>query len=183
MSVTTGLIQGPARVYTAAVGATLPTSSDIASLKAGSLSGWSFLGRTTEPVVVTDTPTLVEARSQQTSRALDFAISAWETSFSTTLRDIDAQVVADLIHGTVAGDTVYPGLRGRAQSHSYAIVGPWDGGECLIVVERAVVENGLELPFNNEEYSTVEFTIRVLEGDNLEGGYELYVVLGGDEEA
>lgn len=176
-SVTTGLIQGPGRVYIAADGTTLPSQSDLAALKAGTLAGWSSLGRTTEPVTVTDTPSLVEARSQQTSRLLDVAISGWETSITTTLRDIDADTVAALVHGGVTGDTISAGTRGTAQKFAFAIIGPWDGGECMIVVERGVVANGLELPFNNEEFSTVEFTIQVLEGATIEQGYEVYVIL------
>lgn len=181
-SVTTGLIQGPGKIYIAPAGTTLPGQSDLTALKAGSLAGFSFLGRTTEPVTVTDEPSLVEARSQQTSRLLDVAISGWETSISTTLRDIDEDTVAALLHGATAGDTVFAGLRGATQKFVFAIVGPWDGGECLIVVERGVVANGLELPFNNEEFSTVEFTIQVLEGSEIEQGYEIYIIVGAPDD-
>jgi hypothetical protein len=183
-SVTTGLIQGPGKIYIAPAGTTLPGQSELAALKGGSLAGWSFLGRTTEPVSITDEPQLVEARSQQTSRLLDVAISGWETSITTTLRDIDEDTVAALLHGATAGDTVFAGLRGATQKFAFAIVGPWDGGECLIVVERGVISNGLELPFNNEEFSTVEFTLQVLEGYEIEQGYEIYIIVGevnGDE--
>jgi hypothetical protein len=182
-SVTTGLIQGPGKLYVAPAGTALPGQSDITNLKAGTFPGFSFLGRTTEPVVVTDEPQLVEARSQQTSRLLDVAISGWETSITTTLRDIDEDTLSNLLHGAATGDTVFAGLRGATQKFSFAVVGPWDGGECLIVVERGVVSNGLELPFNNEEFSTVEFTIQVLEGDVIEQGYEIYISFGdGDDE-
>ena len=183
-SVTTGLIQGPGKIYIAPAGTALPGQPDLSALKNGSLAGWSFLGRTTEPVTVTDEPQLVEARSQQTSRLLDVGISGWETSISTTLRDIDEDTVAALLHGATAGDTVFAGLRGATQKFAFAIVGPWDGGECLIVVERGVVANGLELPFNNEEFSAVEFTVQVLEGDEIEQGYEIYIIVGevDDEE-
>lgn len=175
-SVTAGLIQGPGKVYIAPVGTTLPGQANIAALKAGTFAGFSFLGRTTEPVVLTDEPQLVEARSQQTSRLLDVGISGWETSLSTTLRDIDEETVAALVHGSVVGDTISAGTRGSAQKFAFAIVGPWDGGECLIVVERGVVANGLSLPFDNEEFSTVEFTVQVLEGHVIEQGYEAYIV-------
>jgi hypothetical protein len=181
-TVTAGLVRGPARIYTAPVGTTLPGIEDIATLKAGTFAGFNLLGRTTEPVVITDEPTIVEAFSQQTSRVLDHAVSQWDTTIETTLRDINLATLADLTHGTVAGDTLLPGLRGRAPSHSYAIVGPWDGGECLIVVERATVQNGLELPFDNTEYSALPITIKVMEGNTLEAGYEVYITVGGDEE-
>lgn len=183
-NVSTGLIQGPAKIYTAPIGTALPSAGTLAALKAGELPGWSFLGRTTEPVVVTDEPQLVEARSQQTSRLLDVAISGWETSVTTTLRDIDGAVLSDLLHGTLAGDTVFAGIRGATQKHAFAVVGPWDGGECLLVVERGVIANGLELGFNNEEFSTLEFTVQVLEGNEIEQGYEIYIIVGevnGDE--
>lgn len=182
MTVTTGLIQGPGKVFIAPVGSTLPNSGNLAALEAGSFAGFSFLGRTTEPVVVTDEPQLVEARSQQTSRLLDVGISGWETSVSTTLRDISQETVANLIHGVSVGDTVLAGQRGPAQTHSFAIVGPWDGGQCLIVVERAVISNGLELPFNNEEFSAVEFTLQVLEGNTIVSGYEIFIVMDGADE-
>lgn len=181
-SVTAGLIQGPGKVYIAPAGTTLPGQDDLAALKAGEFAGFSFLGRTTEPVTVTDEPQLVEARSQQTSRLLDVGISGWETTVSTTLRDIDEDTISALLHGAVTGDTVFAGLRGATQKFAFAIVGPWDGGECLIVVERGVVANGLELPFNNEEFSTVEFTVQVLEGNEIEQGYEIYISFGEVED-
>jgi hypothetical protein len=181
MAVTTGLVQGPARIYVAAPGTALPTDADVAALKAGTFPGFEFVGRTTEAVTLTDTPELVEATSQQTSRAIDYAIVSWETTVETTVRDVTLANIVKLMHGLQSGDTALPGVAGPTAKLSFAIVGPWDGGESMIVIERGVLENGLELAFNKEEFSTLPMTIKVLEGDQLPAGYEISVIVGGGD--
>lgn len=174
---TTGLVQGPARIFVAATTAALPDDTDLSALKAGTLEGWTEVGHTTAAVTLTDTPSLVEAKSQQSSRVLDYAISEWDTTIATTIRSITAGNLARALHGDSTSSEVTPGVAGATAKAAFAIVGPWDGGESLIVVERGVVENGLELAFDKENYSELPLSIKVLEGDTIAAGYAIYAVV------
>lgn len=98
-AVTTNLVQGPARLFVAAANATLPGASDLDELKAGTLTGWTEVGHTTAAVTLTDTPTLVEANSQQAARTLAVAVSRWETQIETTVREVTLENIRlSLIH-------------------------------------------------------------------------------------
>jgi hypothetical protein len=175
MSNTTGLVQGPARIFVAPAGTTLPDEGDLAALKAGSFAGFTEVGHTTAAVTITDAPTMVEATSQQSSRVLDFAISAWDTTVATTVRSVTAANLARALHGTATSGTVNAGTAGATTKLAFAIVGPWAGGESLIVIERGVIENGLEMAFDKENFSELPLSIKVLEGNTHEAGYAIYV--------
>ena len=176
-AVTTNLVQGPARLFAAAANATLPGASDLDELKAGILTGWTEVGHTTAAVTLTDTPTLVEANSQQAARTLAVAVSRWETQIETTVREVTLENIRKAVHGTVASGVLTPSASTIAEVAKFAIAGPWSGGdECLIVVEFGVVSSGLSVSFDRENFAEVPMTIRVLEGSTLPAGYKVTVV-------
>jgi len=176
-AMTTNLVQGPARIFVAASGATLPTASNLAALKAGTFTGFSEVGHTTSAVTLTDTPTLVEATSQQAARTLAVAVSRWETSIETTVREITLENIRRATHGTTGAGVINPSASSSAEVLKFAIVGPWAGGdECLITVEFGVISSGLSVSFDRENFAQVPLTIRVLEGTTLPAGYRVTVV-------
>jgi hypothetical protein len=176
-AVTTNLVQGPARIFVASSGAVLPVAADLADLKTGELTGWTEVGHTTAPVTLTDTPSLVEATSQQAARTLAVAVSRWETTLETACREVTLEAIRRTAHGSVASGTLTPSSSTAAEVLSFAIVGPWSGGdECLIVVENGVVTSGVNLTFDRENYTEVPMSIRVLEGSTLPSGYKVTVV-------
>jgi hypothetical protein len=176
-AVTTNLVQGPARIFFAASGSTLPAAADLAALKAGTLEDWTEVGHTTSAVTLTDTPTIVEANSQQAARTLAVAVSRWETTLETTCREVTLEAIRRAAHGAVNAGTLSPSSTTAAEVLSFAIVGPWSGGdECLIVVENGVVTNGVSMAFDRENYTEVPMTVRVLEGATLPAGYKVSVI-------
>lgn len=176
-AVTTNLVQGSARIFAAASNATLPGAADLADLKAGELTGWTEVGHTTSAVRLTDTPTLVEANSQQAARTLAVAVSRWETQIETTCREVTLENLRKVLHGTTGTGVVNPSASTTAEVLKFAIVGPWSGGdEVLVTVEFGVVSSGLNVAFDRENYTEVPLTVRVLEGDTLPAGYKVTVV-------
>lgn len=178
MAVTSNLIQGPARIFVASVGTTLPANDvDAASLLAGTFTGWSEVGHTTAGVQLVDTPTIVEARSQQAGRMLDAAVSQWDTTITSTAREVTLANLARLVHESVSGSAVDGGSNKAATKVSIAIVGPWgDGADCMIVAERAAFTSGLDMTFSSESYTELPFTITVLEGVTLPNAYRVYAL-------
>jgi len=176
-AVTTNLVQGAARIFVATSGTTLPGAADLADLKINDLAGWTEVGHTTAPVTLSDTPTLVEATSQQAARALAVAVSRWETTLETACREVTLEAIRRAAHGSVTSGVLTPSSSTAAEVLSFAIVGPWAGGnECLIVVENGVVTSGVNLAFDRENYTEVPMSIRVLEGATLAAGYKVIVI-------
>lgn len=176
-AVTSNLIQGSATIYVAAAGTDLPTAGDLAALVAGDLSGWAGVGHTTAPVTLTDTPTLVEATSQQAARTLAVAVSRWETTVETTCREVTLEAIRRAAHGSATSNSVNPSAGTAAEVLSFAIVGPWAGGETvLITVEHGVVDNGINMAFDRENYTELPLSIKVLEGEALPAGYRVSII-------
>lgn len=176
-AVTTNLVQGPARIFVASSTATLPVAADLVALKAGTFTGWNEVGHTTSAVTLTDTPTIVEANSQQAARTLAVAVSRWETTLETSCREVTLEAIRRAAHGSVNSGALTPSSSTAAEVLSFAIVGPWSGGdEVLIVVENGVVTNGVAMSFDREAYTEVPLTVRVLEGDVLPAGYKVTVI-------
>lgn len=175
MAVTENLVQGAARIYVAAVGATLPVPADLEDLATGVLEGWTSVGHTTTGVTLRDEPETVEATSQQAGRKLDVAVQSWTTTIESAAREATLANLANLTHSSVDTGTVSAGSNGATPKFSVAIVGPWgDGGTCLIVAERCVFTSGLTLEFSSASFIELPFTIEVLEGSTLPNAYKVY---------
>ena len=176
-AISTKLVQGPARLFVAATSAALPGSGDYDELELGTFAGWTEVGHTTSAVTLTDTPTLVEANSQQSSRVVAVAVSKWDTQIETTVREITMQNISRALHGAIAGQDVNPAATTAAQVAHYAIVGPWSAGDkCLIVVEFGVISSGLKVSFDRENYMDIPMTIKVLDGTTLPAGYKVTII-------
>jgi len=176
------LIQGPGHIYVAPYGTALPAAADLASLMAGTLSGWSSVGETTAAVDIVDTPTWVKATSQQQARDLDASISAIATTVKTTLREVTEARLSDLIRGTMTtgtnADSFAPAGIGPAPKFSLVVVGPWPGGQSVaLVAERVIYSAAQTLSFDNTKYTevAVEFEILTPSDSGPVGGYTVYV--------
>jgi hypothetical protein len=170
--ITRGLIQGPATIFTADFGASLPTRENLAALTAGQLNGWTSRGRTTEGVNLTDTPEVTRAESDQALRTEAVSIVKWETVFETVCREVTAANIALATHGEVTADGVRPNTDGRVRELSVAMVGPGpDGTQTLIVVERAFITNGASLTFSRANYGELPLNFEVLEPVATAHGY------------
>jgi hypothetical protein len=180
MATADNLLQGPARVYIAAAGTTLPDDGDIAALATGDLTGWTYAGDTTAPVTLKDTPSYSRAMSQQHARVLDVHVTEIVTTIETTMREVTVTRLKDAIRGTVTTDgdvsVVAPSGLGAVPKFACAIVGPWPGGTALVSVERAAFIDSQELTWDSQKATEVPVKIEVLEGDTVEGGYTVYVV-------
>lgn len=173
------LVQGAAEIFVSTQSTpTFPaTALDIADLRAGAFAGWTSIGRTTDSVKLVDTPTLVEAKSQQSARTEAIAVSEWETTIETTCREITLANLSRLVHGSNTSTELTPGNGGLAPTIAIAIVGPWQPGkETLTVVEFGVVESGLDIAFDKGEFSSLPLKVRVLQGDNFPSGYQVTVI-------
>jgi hypothetical protein len=148
---------GPARIFVADAGTALPTRSNLTALKGGTFSGWSELGHTASAITLTETPNVVTVTSQQAGRPLDAYISSYDTHVVTTLRETTAGNVALAFRGTVTGTTVKAGDHKRVPVKAVVIVGPWHGGDEVIITAGRVslaaetnlafdAENGTEIP-------------------------------------
>lgn len=176
-AITTKLVQGPAQLFVAPTSAALPDANTYDDLEAGTLANWTSVGHTTSAVVLTDTPSLVEANSQQAARTVAMAVSKWETMIETTVREITVQNIASAMMGAVAGQDINPASTTLAKTAHVAIVGPWAGGDkCLVVVEFGVVTSGLKIAFDRENYMDIPLTIKVLEGTTLPAGYKVTII-------
>ncbi len=176
-TIDTGLIQGPAQLFVRTAGETLPLAADVPALKAGTFTGWEGVGRTTAAVTLKDTPSLVEAKSQQSSRVEAVGVSSWDTTVESTLRQVTLDRLALAIHGLADAETVSPNASGVAAVSAFAFVGPWGTESVLVVVERGTVASGLTVAFDRENFSEIPLTIQVLEGDTLPAGYKIYVTV------
>lgn len=176
-AISTKLVQGPARIFVSATSAALPDGSTYDELEAGTLQGWTEVGHTTSAVTLTDTPSLVEANSQQSARTVAVAVSKWDTSIETTVREITVQNISLALHGALAGQDINPSASTTAQVGHYALIGPWAAGDkCLVVVEFGVVSSGLKVSFDRENYMDIPLTIKVLEGTTLPAGYKVTII-------
>jgi hypothetical protein len=179
--ITSGLIQGPARIFTAQFGSALPTRSDVSALVSGGLSGWSSRGRTTEGVNLVDTPELVRAESDQALRSEAVAVSRWETVFETVCREVTASNLALAMHGMETFGGVQPNVSGLVRELSVAMVGPGPGGtQTLIVIERAFINNGAQVTFSRQSYSELPLNFEVLEPVTTAYGYTVDFVEPND---
>lgn len=177
MAVTENLIQGAGRIFVAPFGSTLPVAADLADLKAGTFTDFTDVGHTTSGVRVEDTPSTVEARSQQAARVLDSATASWDTRITSTAREVTLAMIAKLANSTVSSATVSGGTNTVSPKFSVAIVGPWgDGADCMIVAERCTMASGLQLEFSSESFTELPFTLTVLEGVTLVNAWKLYEI-------
>ena len=178
MTTSSNLIQGSALLFAAPVGTDLPTVSDLSALVAGSLTDWTTLGQTTKAVELIDTPTFVDAMSQQSLRPLAKAISSAKTTVKTGLREITIQRLVEFSRGVAAPSTgevtVTPGGIGIVPELSLAMVGPWSGGgTCLFVAERVVYDAAQTLSFDVSKFLELDVEFEVLESSTLVGGYKI----------
>lgn len=180
MATADNLLQGPAKLFIAAAGTTLPDDGDIATLTGGTLTGWTYAGDTTTAVSLKDTPSYSRATSQQHARVLDIHVTEVTTTIETTMREITVERLKDAIRGTVTVDgdvsVVAPSGLGAVPKFALAIVGPWPGGTALVSVERAAFIDSQELSWDSQKATEVPVKIEVLEGSTVEGGYTVYVV-------
>lgn len=173
------LVQGAAELYVSTSSTpTFPVdAADVADLRAGDFSGWVGVGRTTDAVKLMDKPTMVEAKSQQSARVEAMAVSEWETTIETTCREVVLSTIANLVHGSATSTELTPGVAGAAPVIALAIVGPWQpGSTSLTVVEFGVIDSGLELSFDKNEFSSVPLKVRVLQGSELPSGYKVTIL-------
>ncbi len=176
-AISTKLVQGPARLFVAATSAALPDSGSYDEMEAGTLAGWTEVGSTTTAVVLNDMPSIVEANSQQTARTVAVAVSKWETTIETTIREITLQNISRSLLGSIAGQDINPSSSTASQVAHFAIVGPWSAGDkCLVVVEYGVITSGLKVSFDRENYMDIPVTIKVLQGNTLPAGYKVTII-------
>lgn len=180
MSAIDNLLQGPASIFVAAVGTSLPSVDDIADLEAGTLSGWSAVGETTAATMLKDSPQYVRANSQQRTRALDVFVSEVTTTIETTAREVTAARMRDMVRGTSETTegvtTVTPGGIGPVPKFSVCLLGGWPGGSALVVVERAAFVDGQEMAWDTSKVTEVPLKVEVLTGDELgDAGYAIYL--------
>lgn len=179
--ITSGLIQGPARIFTAEFGTPLPTRTDLGLLVTGQLNGWSSRGRTTEGVNLVDSPELVRAESDQALRTEAVAVSRWETVFETVCREVTSANLALAMHGFELPGGVTSNADGSVRELSVAMVGPGpQGTQTLIVIERAFINNGAQVSFSRQSYSELPLNFEVLEPAATVFGYTVEFVEGAD---
>jgi hypothetical protein len=164
---TDNLLIGAAKLYVATAG-TAATGTNIAALKAGTATGWTYLGETTAGISLTDSPEFARATSQQSARTLDVAVTRLTTTLTTTLREVTDTALTTWLRGTAATaggvTTVTPGELGSVPKFAIAVVGPWPGGDALVAAPRCAYIGSRELGFSSEEYTEVEVEIEVLDG-------------------
>lgn len=170
------LIIGAGRILVAAAGSSLD-NLDVPGIIAGTVpAGWTDLGHTTAAVTLTDAPNYVMAKSQQSARTLDVAVSEIETNITTTLRQVTADKLASFINGVNAGGTITPGGIGSVPKFAVALVGPGpQGGTTLLSAPRCVYTGERAIAFDVENYTEVAVTIEILD-DETTGGYTIYTV-------
>lgn len=164
MSARENVTIGPAMVYVAPAGTSLPTREDLADLKDGTLSAWTAVGHTAAPVQITETPNVVTVTSQQAGRPLDAYIASYDTHFVTSLRETTSANLALSFRATVEGNDLSSGSPKRVPVKAIAIVGPWHGNdEVLITAGRVALAADASLNFDSENGSEIPVDFVVMD--------------------
>ena len=166
------LFQGPAHIFTAAVGTTLPGASDVDALLGGSLTDWATIGETTAATEIIDTPNFVMATSQQQLLPIEQAVSSTATTLTTTIREISTQRLADFCRGTgedgaadgsiPAHSVITPGGIGPVPVISLALVAKRPDFTILWIAERVVYSAAMTIGFDSTKYTEVPVEFKVM---------------------
>ena len=164
---------GPAHIFIGTAG-DLVDELDIVALESDTgLAGWTHLGQTTEAVEISDSKTFAEARSEQSSRTLDVAISARSTMVKSTLRELQVGTLASILHGTATTTSnvtdIAPQGLGPVAKFAVAAVGSWPGGRMLWVAPRCVYKGDFSISKSTQGFDTIPFEIEVLETSAVPG--------------
>jgi hypothetical protein len=163
MSAQDNLLIGPAKLFVAAAGTAVDT---LANYQDDDAAGWTYLGNTTEGVSLSDAPEYARAMSQQSERALDVAVTSITTTIGTTLREVDANRLADFVRGTTNIDdnitTITPGGLGPTPKLALVLVGRWPGGDAVLYAARATLVGEREVVWSSADFTAIAVEFEVL---------------------
>lgn len=162
-AITETVTRGQATIYVGATSATLPTRADLADLAAGTFTGFTSLGDTTEAVQVSEKPEIVALRTQQKARVIRNDIRGYDTRVKTAVGEMTLDNLVLAFNGTEATGTVKGGAAGAAATRAVVIVGSWwDNEKVLIVIPRANLVSDATIDFDAEKQGTLPVEFQVL---------------------
>lgn len=158
MATTDNLILGSAKIFVAAAGTSFDPTTDFDAatwdLDASVAATWTDLGHTTSGVTLTNSPEFVKATSQQAARALDVGISEVTTTLTTTLRELDADRLAEIVGGN----------KGKVGKFAVLMFGPGPEDKPLFFsAPRAYYSGDRSVTLGNDEFASTEVEIEVLD--------------------
>lgn len=176
MTAADNLMHGPARLYVAPVGTTLPTIADVAALAAGTFAGFEDLGHTQGATNFRPGYQFKEVRSDQAANPLATLITGADARVSTTLLEqtldnLKVALSATRTDGLSDTDFAPSGI-GQAPGFALALVGPVPGGTGLLVVAHGKVVSETEIGFTRENETVVAVEVQVHESDALASGWK-----------